>query len=758
MPFPNLRLLVLDTETTGFVPKTHRVMEYACALIEEGKVTKEYGQLLSLPDGATVPEPVQVLTRIFPEDLNGKPTFAAILMEISSMVSPDTVIVGQNVKFDLGMLRGEGWDLTACPWVDTAMLASIVFPELSSYSLGYVSKALKLNHDPPHRALGDVRATVEFLAKCCERLQELSAADLHHLQRLAAKGPEGYKRLFSALSSSAKIAPGWLTDAPDTRSGALPVTLNPPKKGSVALVEEPADRTFLPSVLAGLSGRSWCAVKNIEAAARRYDCSKSTVLYPPEFVLSKESEKALLAQETFSADEMTLAMKLHLYSPKVRSDLPIHGEEYAVFAGKLACTAKSPEYIALMNEAAKNTAVLSHQHLLTLCEDADRGIPEGTSVIIDDASMLEDTATHAYAWTCHLPSLRGAAQGHELLTKCVDLIELWAERLRADMDLRYLAPSDLETKDATELKRVLLHVLGSGLPPQPKSTLEQLLKILDKDNLPGRFAWVESMQDGSKTIKSVPEDIGELLADRLYDFTATTLLVPPASADGLATILPDRVPVGSPSPVTVAPAFTISMPVGSSLEAALRTPAGKMILLVPSKRTIEDVFVRHTERLEEDGVTLLCQGFSGGAGRMQAEFCVAKAPAIMVMTPWMYEGMDLEPEMTDKLVLQTMPFDHPAHPVVSRRAQRFADPFNDYSLPRLRHRLFRLIRTFARHAKKDAVFEILDDRLRAKAYGKQVAKYLESLFIPVQASTPTKAAASKKATAQKKEGGQLSLL
>lgn len=756
MSLPNLRLLVLDTETTGFVPKVHRVMEYAAALIEGGTVTKEYGQLLSLPDGVPVPDPVQVLTRIFPQDLEGKPTFAAILMEISSMVTPETVIVGQNIKFDLGMLRGEGWDLTACPWVDTAMLASIVFPELSSYSLGYVSKALNLNHDPPHRALGDVRATVEFLAKCCDRLQELPADDLRHLQGLAAKGPEGYKRLFSALSSTAKTRPSWLQEDAAKRTKATPLTVSSPKKGTVALAEEPADRMFLPSVLAGLSGKTWCAVKNIEAAARRHDCSGHTVLQPPEFVVSKESEKALLAQQIFSADEMTLAMKLHLYSPKVRSDLPIHGDEYPVFAGKLACTSESPEYKALMAAASKGPAVLSHQHLLGLCEDPDHGIPEGTSVIIDDASMLEDTATNAYAWTCHIPSLRGAAQGHELLTKCADLIELWAERTRSEMDLRYLAPSDLETKDATELRKVLLHVLEGDLPPQPKATLSQLLKILDRDNLAGRFAWVEAMQDGSKTIKSVPEDIGELLADRLYDFTSTTLLIPPAAADGLATVLPDRISVSAPVPASSAPAFSLSMPVGSSLEAVLRVPAGKMILLVPSKRTIEDVFVRYTEKLEEDGVTLLCQGFSGGAGRMQAEFCVAKAPAIMVMTPWMYEGMDLEPEMTDKLVLQTMPFDHPAHPVVSRRSQRFADPFNDYSLPRLRHRLFRLIRTFARHAKKDAVFEILDDRLRAKAYGKQVAKYLESLFVPVQAEVPQKAAAKKPAAGGKKD--QLSLL
>jgi hypothetical protein len=322
--------------------------------------------------------------------------------------------------------------------------------------------------------------------------------------------------------------------------------------------------------------------------------------------------------------------------------------------------------------------------------------------------------------------------------------------MRNDMSLRYIAPSDLDSKDVLELKKVLEHVLTQPISHQASLSISDLLKILTKDNLDGRFAWIESMQDGTKTIKSVPEDIGELLADRLYDFTSTTLLIPPSSEKTLATIVPDRISASVASSSLPPPVFSLKMPVGISVETALHAPQGKTIVLVPSKRVIEDLFVRHTENLEEEGVTLLCQGFSGGAGRMQAEFLLASAPVVMVMTPWMYEGIDLEPEAVDRLVMQTMPFDHPSHPVVSRRAERCKSPFNEYSLPRLRHRLFRLLRTFSRHAKTGAVFEILDDRLRTKAYGKQVAEYLESMFVSESSST-------KKATKGSGEG-QMSLL
>lgn len=749
MKLPKIRLLVLDTETTGFVPKIHRVMEYASALIEDGKLTHEYEQLLELPESAEIPEAVQVLTRIYPEDLTGKPTFSQILPKIEAMLTPDTVIVGQNVKFDLGMLRGEGLDLTERPWIDTAMLASIVFPELSSYSLGFVAKALKLDHTPPHRALGDVRATVQFLAACWERFLELPAADIRKIQDHAARGPEGYMRLFAALEEGKKSRPSWLklpVQAPAKTKG---LSIEPPAAGTVQLLEEPVDAAFISSLLAGLKGTTWCAVKNIEAAVGRHaEIGDLTVLYPPEFLVSESSKKEFLAQKVFTADELTLAIKFALYPCSVRSDLPLHGEEYAVFSGKLAAAPDSPEYRALQKKAEAGPTALSHQHLLTISADPDHPLPASISLLVDDASMLEDTATNAFAWTCHIPSLRASSQGNAVLTKCVDLIELFAERVRADTDLRYLAPSDLESRDCSELKKTLEGAVSEEMPPQARRALLELQQILNPQNLAGRFAWIESMKDGSKTIKSVPEDIGELLADRLYSTTKITLLIPPGSSETLATILPGRSARNLKPSVLQPPRFTLSMPVGVSLESVLREPKGKTIVIVPSKRTIEDVFVRHTERLEEEGITLLCQGFSGGASRMQAEFAIAKAPAVMLMTPWMYEGLDLEPGMVDALFLQSLPFDHPAHAVVSRRALRFRDGFSDYSLPRLQHRLFRLFRTFSRHAKPGAVFQILDDRLRTKDYGKRTAKYLESFFAPArEVAAPMAPAAEKTSNA-----------
>ncbi len=753
MKIPNLPILVLDTETTGFVPVVHRVIEYACAIAKDGKLVKEYEQLLS-SETNDVPAMVQVLTQIRPSDLEGKPTFADALAIIESMLSPEMIVVGQNINFDLRMLKGEGWDITDVPWIDTAMLASVVFPELKSYSLGFVSEALDLNHEPKHRALGDVRATMELFCLCCERLESLPGKDLDALKAIAAKGPESYRRLFESLESSAKNKkPDWLklSRHSDPAASDLSVPASPiaiPALGTVQLIEESLLPATLNSVLAGSKKGTIVAVKNLDATLRRIEISEDiVVLTSPDALISKEASDQFIKQEKFTADEMTLAMKLTLYGATTKNDIPIHGDEYAIWTAKLAANSESPEYRSRFLQIGKSTVLTSHHELIALANADQPVISEKTPVIIDDASMLEDTATGALGWTCLITTLRAAAAQQEHLTKCVDLIELWTEKIRDGQDLRYLAPSDLESNDAEYLRGIVADLLKTKLENGPKRALTDFLLILNPENLNNRITWIESFMDGNKAIKSVPEKIADVLGELLYTVSPTTLLIAKGSITEQSAIVPATVTTSAGSlAVLPSPAITISTPVGTTIDQQLSTVTGKRIILLGSKRAIEDLYVKHAERCEKEGIAFLCQGFSGGQSRMQAEFALAKEPAVMVTTPWMFETMEIPAETVSLLVLQLLPFDHPSHAVFSRRANRYRDPFSEYSLPRVKQRLFRLARTFCKHAKKAAEMLVLDDRLRTKPYGKIVAQYLLSL-------APTAAKDSKGS-----EEGQMTLL
>jgi DNA polymerase III epsilon subunit-like protein len=727
MQLPDLSLLVLDTETTGFVPRTHRIIEFAAMKIQGGEMTKEYEQLLGIK--GEVPPHIEVLTRIRTEDLAGKPVFSSIASTIEDMLSDDPIIVGQNIGFDIGMIKGEGLDLTDRPWIDTSMLASLVFPELESYSLGYVSSVLSLNHTPKHRALGDVRATTELLSTCWERLLELPKKERDLLISLSAKGPEGYKRFFAALPEpSSATKPQWLTALPHPSASKKNTTveLPAPHVKEISLLEEPLEASFLSDVLASSAKkkdgvRHWVSVKNLEAAIHRTGIPEGvSVLVPPYLLIDPAHQERFLAQQEFTADELTLAIKLHLYKPVKQADMPIHGDERHVFEGKLAAKWGSDAYLS---QELTDVILLDHRSLLKHLHEEEFARTGTHHMIIDDASMLEDTATKAWGWYVNVSSLRAASIGDDKLTKFTDLLQLWIEKTRSGTDLRYIVGSDLQSREAEGLRTQLadLHIEHEPVA----SMREHLSAILNPDNLGGRIVYIEVYMDGGQYLNSVPLDIATELKNALYDRFPTTLLIPPQSDKNLHAILPHGTQTHVTKQLSLASSVAVCFPDDCDLEKRIESCEGKTIILVSGKRTIEDMYIKYAEDLEKKNVTLLCQGLSGGQGRMQAEFLAAPAPVLMLMTPWMYEGLDLPPNSVDHLVIHALPFDHPSHAVISRRSERFQNAFIEYSFPRLLHRLFRLLRTFARHTQPSGDVCVTDTRIATRDYGKDIKGYLE---------------------------------
>lgn len=92
----------------------------------------------------------------------------------------DAVIVGHNVRFDLGFLRANLTRLGYPPlhnrFVDTYALARrLVRKEAPNCKLRTLARHFRTSADPCHRALDDARATAEVLHHLLERVA--SSAD-----------------------------------------------------------------------------------------------------------------------------------------------------------------------------------------------------------------------------------------------------------------------------------------------------------------------------------------------------------------------------------------------------------------------------------------------------------------------------------------------------------------------------------------------------------------------------------------------------
>ena len=733
---PTLSFTVLDTETTGFLPKVNRIIEYAHVRYNSGTEEDRYEQLISIP--GDIPSVVQIITRIRDDALEGKPSMDDVRAEIEKRIGTDTIIVGQNIQFDIKMLKGEGIDLTDRPTLDTSMLASLVFPELESYSLGYISTVLNLNHAPVHRALGDVQATLELLAACWERLLELPQDMVMDLKATMSKSSPGYKMLFDALpTSEVKNKPAWLTL--DTkyaiRNTQYAIPLHKPQVGIADMIEEPIDPGFLQSVIdaaaADTSTVHWIAVKNLTAIQKRLSLSDNIrVLQPPFLMLDKTAEQQLRAKDSFTADEATLVTKLDWYTPNVISDAPVHGEEKSIWNGKLACTETSQTYLDQFTDLP-SVILLDHRQLLHFIQDpeheAHNALNDQSHIIIDDASMLEDTANKAYGSYCRVSDLRAASIGDDTLTKLTDLLQIWIEKIRNEQDVRMIAPNDLDSPEVIALREQIDAKLGDdALPPQTQNILEAVRTCIAED-AHTRITWIETRQDGSQTLHSVPESVAELLKEQLFEKYPTTLLIPPANAQLMQESVHRGVKKALNQAVQrVQKGVELTFPDGLSGRKILGDPPdGKTVILAPSRRVIEEYFVGFTEDLEAQGITLICQGLSGGQKRMQAEFLAAKSPAVWVLTPWTFEGIELPAGTVYHLIVDSLPFDHPKQPVFAARAEHFQNAFVGYSMPRLLQRLFRILRTFRRISSENADVTVIDTRITEKAYGKNIKAYME---------------------------------
>lgn len=764
--FPPLPFAVLDTETTGFVPRVHHVAELACVRYEGGALADTFEALVSPPD--ELPPHVQVLTRITPAMLDGKPRIGEVAEEFLRTLGTDTLLVGQNLQFDLGMLKGEGIDLTARPWIDTSLLAALAFPELKSYSLQYLSNALDLPHEPQHRALGDVRATAALLGAIWERLCELPADKIDEAKDVMARASDGYRMFFEALPSAGG-AGEWLENARKKTpvKAAAPAALPAAAPGTVALVEEPLDPSFVPALIAGAAKDgvpTWIAVKNLDAALKRHAFPEGVrVVYPPSLLLDPDAAERLRDQASFLPEEATLALKLSWFEPRVRGDLALHAGERDTWNGKLAATADHPAYVA-QHAHGGMVHLLDHRQLLEFLANPEREqdvMPRGCRVIVDDASMLEDTATKAFGAWIALDDLRAAAQGDPALTKIADNAALWAEMAKGGMDQYMLNAKDMDRPETKGILALVDEALADGgFAARARYILGELKRFLAPSTGVPMLRWIETRaQSGSVSLHSAPERVDVLLKDLLFDAFATVLVVPSGLDGALPAVLPEGYPRAL-TPTDAPGAFPIAFP-DTGLEALLQDPPeGKTIALVGSKRIIENAFIKHTERLEAKGVTLICQGMSGGQGRMESDFLAAEGTAVWLLTPWMYEGIDLPEDAAQHLVLDSLPFDHPGQPVFSRRKETFRNGFEQYALVRVLQRVFRLLRAFSRHRSAACDVAILDQRMKEKSYGERVRSYLEAFAtVPPPAFTtkPVGPAPAKKPRAKKPDGPQQAL-
>ena len=206
------REIVLDTETTGFDPRTgDRLVELACLEIESFVPTGRTFHVYIDPcrDMPAEAEKVHGLSAAF---LRGKPRFEhpEVVEQFLEFIG-DAPLIAHNAGFDRGFIN---WELANCSrlhipeprWIDTLALAKHRFPGMHN-SLDALCKRFKvsLSEREKHGALIDAKllaAVYLELKGGRERRLELTAEVIASTLHVASRNEYGARpRVMATLST-----------------------------------------------------------------------------------------------------------------------------------------------------------------------------------------------------------------------------------------------------------------------------------------------------------------------------------------------------------------------------------------------------------------------------------------------------------------------------------------------------------------------------------------------------------------------------
>lgn len=172
IPIKDSLFCVIDTETTGLSARNNNIIEIGIVVVDKLKIANKYHSMIN--PGRYIPANITMITGITTEDVKDAPFFEDIASDISEFIN-GKVIVAHNLSFDKSFLRKEFLSteniLPNVPELCTVKLARKIFPELSSKSLGSVTRHLNLKNSKSHRALSDAEVTAKILIKMIRKLQ-----------------------------------------------------------------------------------------------------------------------------------------------------------------------------------------------------------------------------------------------------------------------------------------------------------------------------------------------------------------------------------------------------------------------------------------------------------------------------------------------------------------------------------------------------------------------------------------------------------
>ena len=185
----------IDLEMTSARQDHQEVIEIAAIKFRGERILESWSTLVR--PQTEVPFGTQVLTGIDPGTLERAPVLADVADQLRVFVG-DFPLVAHTVSSDVGCLRRQGVALDN-PQYDTFELASVLLPQMPSYSLASLADRLGIPFPRQHRATHDALVTKQLFLKLVELAESLDLGLVQEINRLLVDHQWAFKGLFREI-------------------------------------------------------------------------------------------------------------------------------------------------------------------------------------------------------------------------------------------------------------------------------------------------------------------------------------------------------------------------------------------------------------------------------------------------------------------------------------------------------------------------------------------------------------------------------
>ena len=189
--------IAIDLETTGLSQEDDEIVEIGAVRFHGDEVVDTFHSFVN--PNRRLSDFTRRYTGITQADVNRAPAFPTVAPGLASFIG-STPIVGHNIGFDLGFLKGRGMELgnERC---DTWDLAYVLMPGLRDYSLRGLSGRFGVPHLRPHRAVEDAMATRGVFLALLNMWGEADPTMVARVRRIAAQSPWVLSYLLDRMDS-----------------------------------------------------------------------------------------------------------------------------------------------------------------------------------------------------------------------------------------------------------------------------------------------------------------------------------------------------------------------------------------------------------------------------------------------------------------------------------------------------------------------------------------------------------------------------